>query len=394
MNMKYVPTSFFRTLGNSYLKNIFDDNGIVLEGIDWETRDAARDRTVADAWSNLRQTRSADDAVINTHEIFQCISALAKASCESPEIIRLFESQGRFAHKLPDGSYDNLTRQEQAAYICHVEGKKMLMSLLDVAIARDMSYAPAWTEFGNAPKADIAPTKEMKDAIAKAVDEVFAEESKGGHCNVETYPFDDGVVYFLCKTDDKAEFIEMKRPGDEDYGFVPVIRPLMATIAYDPVRGKLSMLAKLTKKRMASLAGKAAAIITGQETQLERLSRPTYDLSALEDIGYKFPALPGTGVARVYAKALTILPDAAPGGDVTFRNKEGGSAYDTMADYHAGFPMETFKMVKASIAIEFTDAAIKGINFTLTPKSCSMTGLMDSQRKIVEQLIDRMQIAQ
>lgn len=227
MNMKYVPTSFFKTLGNEFLKAILDDNGIVLDGIDWETRDAAKDRTVADAWSNLRQTRSADEAVISTHEIFQCISALAKASCESPEIIRLFENQNRFAHKLPDGFYENLTRQEQAAHICHVEGKRMLMSLLDVAIARDMSYESAWTEFGNAPKAEIVPTKEMKDAIALAVDESFAEESKGGHCAVETYPFDDGVVYFLCKTDDKAEFIEMKRPGDEDYGFVPVIRPLI-----------------------------------------------------------------------------------------------------------------------------------------------------------------------
>lgn len=390
--MKYVPTSFFRTLGNEILKALFDDNGITLDGIDWAARDATRDKAVAEAWSSLRQTRSADAAIISTHEIFQCISALAKASCESPEIIRMFEVQGRFGNPLPEGFYD-LTRQEQAACICHAEGKRMLMSLLDVAIARDMSYASAWTEFGNAPRADVAPTREMKDAIAKAVDEVFAEESKGGHCGVETYPFDDGVVYFLCKTDDRAEFIEMKRPGDEDYGFVPVIRPLMATIAYDPVRGKLSMLAKLTKKRMAALAGKAAAIITGQETQLERLSRPTYDLSAMEDMGYRFPALPGTGVARVYAKSLTILPDAAPGGEVTFRNKEGGSAYGTIADYHSGFPMETFKIVRASIAVEFTDEAVKGISFTLTPKSCSMTGLMDSQRKIVERLIDRMQIA-
>ena len=69
---------------------------------------------MAEAWSNLRQIRIADDAVNNTHEIFQCISALAKASCESPEIIRMFEAQGRFRNPLPEGFYD-LTRQEQAA---------------------------------------------------------------------------------------------------------------------------------------------------------------------------------------------------------------------------------------------------------------------------------------
>ena len=75
----------------------------------------------------------------------------------------------------------------------------------------------------------------------------------------------------------------------------------------------------------------------------------------MEDRGYKFPALLGTGVVCVYARVLTILPDAAPGGEVMFRNKEGGSAYDTIADYHSGFPMETFKIVRASIAVDFTD---------------------------------------
>ena len=32
--MKYVPTSFFRTLGNEILKALFDDNSITLDGID------------------------------------------------------------------------------------------------------------------------------------------------------------------------------------------------------------------------------------------------------------------------------------------------------------------------------------------------------------------------
>ena len=179
MNMKYVPTSFFKTLGNEYLKAIYDDNGIVLEGIDWETRDAAKDRTVADAWSNLRQTRSADDAVINTHEIFQCISALAKASCESPEIIRLFESQGRFKHPLPDGFYDNLTRQEQAAYICHVEGKKMLMSLLDVAIAANKEKRPEREQ-----KRYVKELEDYKRTLEERLAEKSAETSENGTSGV------------------------------------------------------------------------------------------------------------------------------------------------------------------------------------------------------------------
>ena len=133
--MKYVPTSFFKTLRNEYLKPIFDQNNIELEGVDWTNRVAGKDKTVAEAWSNLHLTQSGKKAVAEVHEVFQCISALAKPTAEANTFIHILESQGRLRETLPK-DFDELNRQEQVAHIYLKEGKKTLLTLMDMSYAQ------------------------------------------------------------------------------------------------------------------------------------------------------------------------------------------------------------------------------------------------------------------
>ena len=199
-----------RTLGNEILKTLFDER-ITLDGIDWAARDAARQGR----WPRLelRQTRAPMPQSSHARDLPVHLRA-AKASCEHPKSSNV-RGAGALQEPLP-----KLMPHPPgaAAYICHARASRMLMSLLDVAIARDIP-TPRWTEFGKAPRADCRPHKGDEDAIAKAVDEVFAEESKGGPRRRDL-PLRRRVVYFSARPNDRRVHRD-KRPGDEDYGFVP-----------------------------------------------------------------------------------------------------------------------------------------------------------------------------
>lgn len=387
--MKYVPTSFFKTLSSPILKAIFDKNGITLEGVDWEKREQANDKSVAKAWSDLRRTQSDVQAVADVHEAFQCISELGKPMAEIEYLIGLFKEKGL----IPDDSLDDIDEmspQEQAASVYLRLGRKMLMKLMDASYTRSITQN-RWVEFGNAPQLQIEVTQELKDALATEIDKAYTGV-KGGNCQVETYPLDDGVIYFHGKMDDKPEFIEMKKPGENDYGYEARVRPFTVTMAYDYEKGKISMAGSLAKKKMAALVAAASKLITGTEAQLERLNKPTYDLTELARVNYRFPSLPGDGISRVYIKTLVLHPDCSSDSEVTFKNIGDGTAYDSIEEYHQGYqlPEGTFTVVKATIIMEFDNADIKSIKFELTPKTCTQTGLLDTQRKLVNKLIEKM----
>lgn len=391
MSMKYTPSSFFKTMRNEILKPIFDANGIELDGVDWETREPSKDKSVGEAWEALRTEECTLENVTAVHEVFQCISVLAKPVSEIDALARLFEEQGRLRHPLPDG-FDGLTRQEQAAVIYNAEGRRTLMCLVDAALAKCIT-PNRWTEYGNVPQGPIAVTEDMKKALAAEMDKAYSG-IKGGNCHVETYPLDDGVLYFLCKMDDKPEFYETKKPGEDDYGYEARICPYTTTLAYDHVKGKLSIHGTLPRKKMCALAATASRIISGKETRVERLDRPTYDLTELARIGYRLPAMPGEGISDIYIKTLVLHPDCSPDSEVTFKNLGDGDAYDSIEEYHRGYqlPQGTFRVVRAVIVIEFENAYIKAVKFELTPKTCTQTGLLGSQRKLVERLVAKMGI--
>ncbi len=389
MSMKYTPTSFFKTMSNEVLKPIFDKNGIELNGVDWEKRVKDNDKSVVAAWCALRDEECKKKSVAAVHEVFQCISVLAKPVSEVNSLIHRFAKQGRFSHALPE-NIDELTFQEQAGTIYNAEGRRMLMFLVDAALAESIT-PNRWTEFGNGPKKPIVVTEEMKHALEAEVNKAY-DGIKGGNCHVETYPLNDGITFFLCKMDDKPVFVENKKPGENDYGFEARICPFTTNLAYNFEKGKLGITGALPKKKMTALAAAASMLITGEETQLERLARSTYDLTELARIGYTFPALPGSGVSNIFIKTLVLRSDCTPDSEITFKNVGGGSAYDSIKEYHQGYhlPEGTFQVKRASIVIEFGSADIKSIKFELTPKTCTQTGLLDDQRKLVEKLIEQM----
>ena len=87
-----------------------------------------------------------------------------------------------------------------------------------------------------------------------------------------------------------------------------------------------------------------------------------------------------------------LHPDCSSDSEVTFKNIGDGTAYDSIEAYHQGYqlPEGTFTVVKATIIMEFDNADIKSIKFELTPKTCTQTGLLDTQRKLVNKLIEKM----
>ena len=392
--MKYTPSTLFKGIRTDLLMQMFAKAGIDL-GIDWEKRDQQKDKSVVAAWAAFKD-EDGQEAAKELHDAFQLVWDLGKAKNSAKELCRQYEQLKILRKPLPP-DFNDFEEFEVGSCIYVNEGYEMLEQMAEHIVAQDLSIPQQkhWTAYKIKPVSVII-TEQVVRRIATALDNFFIQEKKGGNTQIETYPtLYEKLTYFIAKLDDAPETLEAKFEGETDFTDKKVRFPYLVTFCYDSTEGRFSLHAEaLSKAKMHRLAAAFIKAFTGEDVDIERLNRPTYDLSKFAVKRYSFESMADMGYGRIYAEKLGILTKYVPGVEITVKNMNKGDAYDSIANAPATSKLTEgeFKVSRIAIVMVATDKDVKDIRFELTEKSCTHRNLREKQIKMVDELVDRMDI--
>ncbi|MBQ7651754.1 MAG: hypothetical protein IJS15_12395 [Victivallales bacterium] len=392
--MKYTPSTLFKGIRSGLLRQAFDKAGIDL-GIDWDKRDQQKDKSVPSAWATYKDDNG-QEAAKELHDAFQLVWDFGKAKNSAKELCRQYEKLKILRHPLPT-DFDELEQFEVGIHVYVNEGFEMLEQMAEHIAAQDLSIPQQkhWTAYRIKP-VPIETTEPVIRRVATALDAFFIQEKKGGNTQIETYPtLYDKLTYFIAKLEDAPETLEAKFEGETDFTDKKVRFPYVVSFCYDSADGRFSLHAQaLSKAKMHRLAAIFIKALTGQDVDIERLNRPTYNLSKFAVKRYSFESMADMGYGRVYAEKLGILTKAVPGVEITVKDMNKGDAYDSIANAPATSRLTEgeFKVSRIAIVMVATDKDVKDIRFELTEKTCTHRNLRERQIRMVDELVDRMDI--
>jgi hypothetical protein len=110
---------------------------------------------------------------------------------------------------------------------------------------------------------------------------------------------------------------------------------------------------------------------------------------------YEYPSMADMGYSRVYTEKLWIQSSAGRGMEFAIKDLNGKDAYETIA----GNPNSS-KLTESSFSVSRVAIVMlppegsnaKKIRFELSEKSCTHPDLDEAQVRMVEELLDRMDI--
>jgi hypothetical protein len=394
--MKYTPSTLFRGIRNDLLKQAFDKAKIDL-GIDWEKRDPQNDKITYKAWADYdAKAAGKEKACKKLQMALQLIWQLATAKNSASNLCRQYEKCGELENPLPP-EFDTYNGFEIGMYLYLKEDLLVLEKMVEHIAARDMSLnVRYWTKYGITPR-DITVTDDTMGAMATILDEFFIKEGKGGNTQIETYPrLYEKLTYFIAKMDAPETTVEGKFNADEDFKDFSYIPPYEVIFYYNSEQGHFFIHAPtLSKAKTHKLAAALLKVLTGQDNDIARLTRPEYKMRDLAVQKYEYPSMADMGYSRVYTEKLWIQSSAGRGMEFAIKDLNGKDAYETIA----GNPNSS-KLTESSFSVSRVAIVMlppegsnaKKIRFELSEKSCTHPDLDETQVRMVEELLDRMDI--
>jgi hypothetical protein len=393
---KYTPSTLFRGIRNNLLKQAFDKAGIDL-GIDWEKRDPQNDKTVTKAWANYdAKTAGKEKVCKKLQTVLQLIWQLANAKNSAAKLCRNYESGGELDNPLPS-DFDTFNGYEIGMYLYLHEDLLVLEMMVEHITAHDMSLnVRYWTKYAIDP-VDITVSDDTKKAMATIMDEFFIKEGKGGNTQIETYPrLYDKLTYVIAKMNAPETTVEGKFNADEDFKDLSYIPPYEVIFSYNSELGHFMIHApSLSKAKTHRLAAALLKVLTGKDNNITRLSRAEYKMGDLAVQKYEYPSMADKGYSRIYTEKLWIQSSAGRGMEFAIKDLNGNDAYETIAGNPNSSKLTGSSFTVSRIAIVMLPpegSTTKKIRFELSEKSCTHPDLDEAQVRMVEELLDRMEI--
>lgn len=393
---KYSPTTLFRGIGSQMLKQAFDKAGIEL-AVDWENRDRQKDKSVAKAWAAFDAKASdKEKACRKLHAVFQLVWNLGTAKYDVKKLCRVYEECKALDHPLPS-DFDDMGKFEIGMYLHLNENAEILERMVEHVAAHDKSRIPRHWRAYQADAVDIEVSENLLKSMARLSDAFFIPEGKGGETRIENYPrLDDKLTYFIAKLDDPETTIEGKlKPGEEftDLNYIP---PYEVIFSYDSQSGRFMIhVPGLSAAKTHKLASALIKLLTGQERDPQRLSRPEYDMSKFAVPRYNYPSMMDRGYSAVRTEIVWIRSAATPNLEYAIKEVVGNDAYDSIGGNQVSNKLIEAKFDVSRVAIVMQpapDSGKKKIRFELSEKTCTHPDLDLAQVRVVEELLDRMEI--
>ena len=393
---KYTPSTLFRGIRNDLLKKAFEHAKIDL-GIDWGKRDPKNDKTTFKAWADYdAKTAGKEKACKKLQTALQLIWQLATAKNSASKLCRQYEKCGELDNPLPP-EFDTYNGFEIGMYLHLNEDPIVLEKMVEHIGAHDMSLnVRYWTKYAIEP-VDITVSDDTMKSMATILDEFFIKEGKGGNTQIETYPrLYDKLTYFIAKMDAPETTVEGKFNADEDFKDLSYIPPYEVIFSYNSELGHFMIHApSLSKAKTHRLAAALLKKLTGKDNNITRLSRAEYKMGDLAVKKYEYPSMADMGYSRVYTEKLWIQSSAGRGMEFAIKDLNGKDAYETIA----GNPNSS-KLTESSFSVSRVTIVMlppegsnaKKIRFELSEKSCTHPDLDETQVRMVEELLDRMDI--
>lgn len=387
----YVPSKLFKFIAGARLKVLFEKFGIEMKA-DWEKRKPTETKALSEQWGELKAGRSKDKRIGMLDEVFQDIFDIGEAKTDSSRVIEELVEEADPAITLPKDFIGGWNRFDQAAYIFLNENEQLWRPLRDIIQAEEMSFSRKWTEYNELPKQEPDASPEGIKRLEKTVAKFFEKEKKCHASHIECYPRHNESYFFFATLDDAPQFIEMKSPGEADYGPTPAVMPYRIIFAYNFSEGEFSLYAPLASKEMDNLAAELIKELVGHEGDVKRLSKAAYNLNALSKRGFSFPSDPADMVKDIRVKSLTIAPPDNPSAEITFKDKSG-DVYARMDDYldRKKLPDGHAEVQRATITMSVSNPELRfrTLTFEVSRKTCTLKSLPESKRQLGEKLIKR-----
>ena len=393
---KYTPSTLFRGIRNDLLKHAFDKVGIDL-GIEWEKRDPQNDKTVPKAWANYDAKAAGKEKVCKKMQTaLHLIWQLANAKNSAAKLCRNYESGGELDNPLPP-DFDTFNGYEIGMYLYLHEDPAVLEMMVEHIEAHDLSLKVRnWTKYGIDP-VDITVSEDTNRAMATILDEFFIKEGKGGNTQIDTYPrLYDKLTYFIAKMNAPETTVEGKYNADEDFKNLSYIPAYEVIFSFDSELGHFMIHApSLSKSKTHKLAAALLKVLTGKDNDIKRLSKAEYKMGDFAVKKYNFPSMADKGYSLPYAERLWIQSSAGYGMEFAIKDLNGKDAYDTIASNPNSSKLTGSSFTVSRIAIvmlPLEGSNTKKIRFELSQKSCTHPDLDEAQVRVVEELLDRMDV--
>ena len=393
---KYSPTMLFRGIGGYMLRQAFEGVGIEL-AVDWENRDRQTDRSVAKAWGAYDAKAMGKEAACRRlHAVFQLVWNLGTAKNSAAILCRQYEKCGALKFPLPP-FFDQFGRFEIGMYLHLNEDAVILEQMVEHIGAQDLSLNIRRWKVYEAEKIDIVITEKMQGEMATLLDEFFISEGKGGNTQIEHYPaLYDKLTYFIAKLDDPETTIEGKLKPDDDFEDLSYIPPYEVIFSYNSQSGRFLIHAPtLSAAKTHRLAAGLIKVLTGQDSDPVRLSKPEYDMRKFAVKRYNYPSMADWGYSAVYTEKLWFRSDAGRGMEFAIKELDGNDAYDTIGGNPNSAKLIEDRFYVSRVAIVMLPAPGSGnrkIRFELSAKTCTHPDLDAPQVRAVEELLDRMEV--
>lgn len=387
----YVPSKLFKFIANDHLKSLFEKFGIVMEA-DWEKRKPTETNALSAQWGELKADPGKHKRIGMLDDVFQDIRDIAEAKTDSSRIIEELVEEADPAITLPKDFIGGWNRFDQAAYIFLYTNDQIWLPLRDIIQAEEMSFSRKWTEYTGLPMQEADTSPEGLKRLEKTVTSFFAKEKKCHDTHIECYPRYNESYLFFATLDDAPQFIEMKSPGDEDYGPTPAVMPYRIIFSYNYAEGEFSLYAPIASKEMDRLAAELIKDLVGHSGDVKRLAKATYNLDALNKRDFSFTSDPADMVTDIHVKALSIAPPDNPSAEITFKDKRG-DVYARMDEYldRKKLPDGHAEVQRATITMRVDNPALhfRTLTFEVSRKTCTLKSLPESKRQLGEKLIKK-----
>lgn len=394
--VKYTPSTLFHGIRNEMLRAAFEKAGINL-GIDWEKRDQAKDKSVQKAWEAYdAKANNKEKACKKLQSAFYLAWDLGTAKNNATALCRQYELTGQLDNPLPP-EFNDFKRFEIGIYLYLHEDFLILEQIAEHIGATDLGLNPRqWTEYSIEP-VEVTDSDEVKRRLATVLDEFAINEKMGGDTQIESYPrLYEKLTYFIAKSDGQETSLECKFNRGEEFADHDYIPPYVVIFRYDSKAGRFSLhTPNISKSKTHKLAARLLVALTGKENEIKRLSKATYDMSKFAVKKYALPSMADCGYPRVYTEKLWIRSDAGQGMEFAIKDLNERDAYDTIAQNQNSAKLTAGKFSVSRIAIVMMPAEgspAKKIRFEIAEKTCTQRDLKEEQIKLVETLVDRMDI--
>jgi hypothetical protein len=379
----YITERMFKHLSADHINGVFDCFKVDPEIDRCKIKNDAG--ALAAVWN--AKLNSKDPNVTRMHDFLQSLHDFAESKCDVTRVAEELADGGEEPYDLPEGFRD-WTRHDQGAFLV-LNNEMLWENLISMIFADEASNTRYWTVYSGLPETNPDITPENITRLKKMLKEHFAEDKHSKSCDITNYI--RGSQYYLFATlEDKPKYYEIQNEANTGFEPTPLIFPFRLIFAYDEEHGEFSIYAEISKAKLDPLVAKIVNILVGHKDDLQRIGKPSYNLSKLSRRGFAFPTDPKDGIESVRVKGITIAPLDAPQTEIFFKDKSR-DIYDCIDDFanRTRLKEDNIEVRRVAITMKINSPVLKfrSLTFEIGLHTCTLKSMAEAKKTLGEKYI-------